>query len=410
MCFVKIITLVVLLSIYSYGAQSKILGAIGKFMPSVTELGFVGNAINIYFQAGQLVRSTAKLVESFMMVKQSLTTMKNRAEAIYDKIHNLSIDPYNMDTWAQATNDMLSINRYDRADLIDDFNMFEYYTVGATSRYVDDLDEVEEIGKRSAQENIINRAKTMNKYFVGNMSAYSSFGTVHKEYKKKALLDIKNRHAQLAALCTSGDEKSCIEADKLQKDIAILEENSNSVSSVKSQEEQIINQASIIISENMAKMEYILKQVSTLDDRANDLRISWEKLCRGKVNVEPRKVIEDEIRHIDQAQLYTAASYDISDPDKVPNPQDVVQEEVSASNSNNGATLRDANQEDILALQNAIGYIELRELALLRDLEVMKCQTMAYANAMKAFEMNKQMDYIRDYSVKALMLSSAIEE
>ena len=35
---VKIVTLVSLLSIYSYGAQSKILGAIGKFMPSVTEL------------------------------------------------------------------------------------------------------------------------------------------------------------------------------------------------------------------------------------------------------------------------------------------------------------------------------------------------------------------------------------
>jgi hypothetical protein len=408
MHFVKVSSLIIIIIFGTYGAQSKILGAIGKFMPSVTELGFVGNAINIYFQAGQLVRSTAKLVESFMMVKQSLTTMKNRAEAIYDKIHNMSIDPYNMDTWAQATNDLLTINRYDRADLIDDFNMFEYYTVGATERYLNDMEKVGDIGKISPQENIINRAKTMNKYFVGNMSAYKSFGTVHKDYKNKTLIDLKTRHAQLAALCTGGDDFSCIEADKIQKDIAILEENTNT--SGLSQEEQIINQASVIIAENMARMEYILKQVSSLDERANDLRISWERLCRGKVNVTPRKVIEDEIRHIDQAHLYTAASYDISDPDKVPDPQDVVQEEISASSSNNGATLRDANQEDILALQNAIGYIELRELVLLRDLEIMKCQTMAYANAMKAFEMDKQMEYIRDYSAKSLMLSTAIYE
>ena len=76
MHFVKVSSLIIIIIFGTYGAQSKILGAIGKFMPSVTELGFVGNAINIYFQAGQLVRSTAKLVESFMMVKQSLTTMK----------------------------------------------------------------------------------------------------------------------------------------------------------------------------------------------------------------------------------------------------------------------------------------------------------------------------------------------
>lgn len=394
----------------TYSAKSRILGAIGKFMPSVTEIGFVGNAINIYFQAGQLVRSTASIIESFMMVKQSLITMKERAEKIYDKIQNLkNIDPYNMDTWAQATNDMLTINRYDRADLIDDFVMLEYYTVDATDLYLNDLDTIKAMGKRTPQENIIRRAKTMNKYFAGDFSGYKSFGTVHKEYKKKALLDIKNRHAQLAALCTGGDEKSCAEADKLQKDIAILEESTNTLASEKSTDEQIVNQASIIISENMAKMEYILKQVSTLDDRANDLRISWEKLCRGKVNVAPRKVIEDEIRHIDQAKLYTAESYDISDPDKVPSPEDVVQEELSYGSLNNGATLRDANQEDILALQNAVGYIELRELALLRDLEVMKVQTMAYANAMKAFQMDKQMDYIRDYSVKSLMMSSAMD-
>ena len=177
----NIISVYLILCLFSdtFGAQSRILGAlqktVGKFFPSITEIGFVSNAINIYFQCGQLIRCTARIIESFKMVKASFTALKSQAESTYDKLNDLTIDPYDMDTWAQTTNSILNINRYDRADLIHDFNMTEYYSVGGVERFLSDLEEIKAIGTRSASENIRRRAQTMNRYFVGDMSVYNNF-------------------------------------------------------------------------------------------------------------------------------------------------------------------------------------------------------------------------------------------
>ena len=52
-----------------YGGNSKILGAIGDFLPNFTEIGFITNIINVYFQVSQFVRATNEIVGTMKAVK-----------------------------------------------------------------------------------------------------------------------------------------------------------------------------------------------------------------------------------------------------------------------------------------------------------------------------------------------------
>ena len=84
-----------------FAQNSSVLKKASKFMPSLSEVGFVTGAINCYVQTASLVRAVNKEISLAKSMAGRLDQLKAQTEDMYGDFKSLSeISPYNMDTWA----------------------------------------------------------------------------------------------------------------------------------------------------------------------------------------------------------------------------------------------------------------------------------------------------------------------
>lgn len=81
--------------------NSSVLKSATKYMPSLSEVGFVTGAINTYVQTATLVRAVNKEIALAKSMAGRLDNLKTQTEEMYGDFKALGeIDPYNMDSWA----------------------------------------------------------------------------------------------------------------------------------------------------------------------------------------------------------------------------------------------------------------------------------------------------------------------
>lgn len=374
----RIITIAVILSISQvYCLESKILKSIGKFMPNFTEIAFVTDIVNVYLQVSGFVRTTNQLLKNVKSTQQQWNVMASQLDEMYGSIKNLrDIDLYNMDTWSQALDRAEVIMRYDVADILQSFNMLEYYSLGAGERYLQSIQSLDDYA--SAMQS---RKKTVNKLFLTNdyenalrtfQNTISTYKTTTREVLEQMLTNETVIYNNTNDEVKKAESKKHIES--LEEQIRDLDESFSIQYSTKL--DTIMDESSSMVAANLTEIQLAAQKIKEMQDNAMSLVDSYEKLKNGNISTNKKQNI------LLQDPSLDLSKYDSKDPDKVPapaTPEDVTPREVKKKTVGN---------EDIKNMQNAVDYLMYKQEALMRDIEILKCNTMAFILSMEAYRQN----------------------
>ncbi len=118
----RVLSVLVLASVASplHAQSSSMLKSVSKYLPSLTEIGFVTGAINCYIQTATLVRAVNKEIVLAKSMSKRLDDLKGQTEQMVGQFGSLSkIDPYNMDSWASWLNRAEGLVTEETNDFVD---------------------------------------------------------------------------------------------------------------------------------------------------------------------------------------------------------------------------------------------------------------------------------------------------
>jgi len=370
--------LIILLLSNTFSGESKILKKVSKYLPSVTEVAYLSNIINIYYQVSQSVRATNKLVNDINQAKEDWEDLKQMTEDLYTGLNNLrNIDPYNMDTWASTLRNADNLLTYELSDLIHEFSMIEYNSLYASERFLTRIDDASKYDIRLQA-----KKSTAEKYFI------------HPEYKK--VLDnfyevvkynvqdqityleqkIQNQTNELSTI-SNPEYASYIKSQIIdnQKKLQTLGNKFNSYINNINKKDSVIAFTMEIITSNLMEIQYTYEDLQSFERVANNLNEAWYKLKSGDLSSRPKINTSG---NVDFAM--DISSYDSKNPNKVSAPHAPVKQ----VKQDNKKSKRDPSEQDILTLQNASDYLSLQQETKLRDIESYKAFTFAFITALEA--------------------------
>ncbi len=180
---VAVIILTIQSSSYSK-FESKTFKAVGRWMPTPTEIGFLAGAVNTYMQAATLVRTTAAQIRQTKRFVKRLDDLKRTSENMWSNFKDLQhINIYDMDSW---------VNWLDRA---------EGLTMWQTSSFFNILKEgMTEIDSRLTRD-FVASIKSSGDYDVfsddgWDVIAHYYYNTNYYKYRNNASQALVNNQLQ----------------------------------------------------------------------------------------------------------------------------------------------------------------------------------------------------------------------
>jgi hypothetical protein len=100
--------------------SSSVLKSVSKYLPSLSEIGFVTGAINCYVQTATLVRAVNKEIQLAKSMSKRLDDLKSQTEQMVGQFGSLAeINPYEMDSWAAWLNRAEGLVSEETNDFVD---------------------------------------------------------------------------------------------------------------------------------------------------------------------------------------------------------------------------------------------------------------------------------------------------
>ena len=100
--------------------NSSMLKSVSKYLPSLTEIGFVTGAVNTYLQTATLVRAVNKEIQLAKSMSKRLDDLKSQTEQMVGQFGSLTeINPYDMDSWAAWLNRAEGLVSEETNDFVD---------------------------------------------------------------------------------------------------------------------------------------------------------------------------------------------------------------------------------------------------------------------------------------------------
>jgi len=388
----------VLLVTTSFGAESKILSKAAKYLPNLTEIGYVTNIVNLWYQMGQFVRSTNHIVQSIENAKEQWEYTGELLDKLYTDVTALkNLDIYDMDSWAQTLDAGNNLILYNVRDLRNSFNMTEFYSVDATANYIKELSD-------AASYDIRNKAnrETVNKYFLSNeyQSNLEIFRLTQAGYQRNTLQLLRSRlqeeRAQNALMTDPAEiAMSNQRIVNLNSQIEKLESvileapGTNKLDSV-------LEISSQMIASNLTEIQYSIQRIKALEKAAGLLRESFTRIKSGELDVQ----LKQDLKNVSSV-AFDVSKFSATDADKVPVPK--APENLTAKASRT----KEVSDQDVAALQNQIEFILLVQESLYRDINIMKTNTMSFIVALEAFKQDKkeQVGFFAAHNAKMMQLA-----
>jgi hypothetical protein len=138
----------------------------------------------------------------------------------------------------------------------------------------------------------------------------------------------------------------------------------------------ILSESSDMIAANLTEIQLATQKINDMEDNALSLVDSYDKLKGGNISTNAKSTITKANVDIDLNK------YDATDPDKVPVPPEP---EKSTPKS---IQKKEVSNEDVQNMQNGISLLILKQESLMRDIEVMKANTMAFILSLEAYKQN----------------------
>jgi hypothetical protein len=172
---------------------------------------------------------------------------------------------------------------------------------------------------------------------------------------KKAASGLRIKSLQQAIQTIDSDNQADIHTTKLD---TILEESSD------------------MIATNLTEIQLTAQKIKDMEEKAMSLVDSYEKLKGGNISTNVKPVITKANVNIDLNK------YDATDPDKVPVPPSPEKADPKSVQK------KQVGNEDIQNMQNGISLLLFKQEALMRDLEIMKANTMAFILSLESYKQN----------------------
>lgn len=384
--------------------NSSILKKATKYLPSLTEIGFVTGAINCYIQTATLVRAVNKEIALAKSMSQRLDDLKSETDQMLGQFESLSnINPYNMDSWAswldrasglvsEETNDFVDILFNSVLKTVDD-----RITVGFYSQVNRGLSYDASQGQIKA---------VLNSYYLGRdyQDNREKIRTVALNAKRLSLLSKEGELAAAeAGLRTTHDPdtRSALElkSKALEKDIGTLQEEMQSPdiggTTVDKQIAFLMDMA-----ENLGGE--ITEASNQLDKHQRDLaglNEEWVLASKDKLPKSKDRSVTSPVVKISR-DLYSP-----TDADKVPAP---VMDGYKPTKQNTSETSSPTSLSDLLALQNKIELKRLEMMESELNMDMNLAQSKAALLAVGAYQIEGRRNLRTNIHFEAENLEQAV--
>lgn len=364
----------------SLAGESKLLAKLGAVLPTFTEVGFLTNVVNVYKQVSSFVRATNKVFRSVQDAKQEWDYIRGQIDDMFARVENLAeIDPYDMDTWASTINQAQMIIHNDVRDIVHSFNMLEFYTLDAGLDYMQRLEEIKDYDVRNQQ----NR-RVVNDYYLTRqyIEELERFRSALSSYQGNTVTVLRAEYSALAQEL-GAEENPAKRAEligrmsSLEKEIKGLEDAIASSYACRTKLDSLLDMAADVMAVNLTEIQSATQRVMRTEESLANLMEAYHKLENGQVHTLRKEDYEAAMN-----VLVDMSDYDATDPDKVPPPE--TPEEVEPGTTRK----KTVSTQDIVNLQNAINFLMLKQETLYRDIEIMKCNSMAFVLALEAYKQN----------------------
>jgi uncharacterized membrane protein len=375
---IRICVLIAVFWTSGFSAESKILSYLGKFMPNFTEIAFVTNIVNVYLQVSAFVRETNNLLKSVKQTQQEWNQLTSQMNSLYGTIKSLrNVNLYDMDSWAQTLDRAEIVLRYDIKDVMQTFNMLEYYSLDATQAYVQHIDNLNDYAQAEEQKRVV-----VKKYFLSTeyQTALATFGNTMATYMKstKELLE-QELNNETVILANETDPKKKAEEeleiaslqDEIQKIDAAFQSDIHTTKL-----DTILDESSDMITTNLTEIQLAAQKIKEMEDKAMSLVDSYEKLKAGNISTNAKPIITQANVNIDLNK------YSSTSPDSVPVPP------APENTTPKSVQMKQVGNEDVQNMQNGIGLLLFKQESLLRDVEIMKANTMAFILSLESYRQN----------------------
>ncbi len=388
-----------------FAQSSSILKKATKYLPSLTEIGFVTGAINCYVQTATLVRAVNKEIVLAKSMSRRLDDLKDETDKMLGQFGSLSnINPYSMDSWAawlDRANGLVTEETSDFTDIL--FNsvlktLDERMTVGFYSQVKRGLS----YDASQGQIKEVLRAYYLSRDYENN---HDKIRKIALNAKRLSLLSKQSELSSIQAeIITTNDPDTknslSIRYQTLVGDILQLEDEIRDPAVggtvLDRQISFLMDMAQNLGGEiSTASSELDMHQKDLADLNAEWALASKDKLPKSKdrsVSNKPVPIIRD---------LYSA-----TDADKVPTPTNNIPKPIK---QNTSETSSPTTLADLLSLQNKIEFkrLEMMESAMHMALNV--AQTKAALIAVDAYQAEAKRNQRSNVHFEAENLSNVIQ-
>jgi hypothetical protein len=364
----------------AFAQNSSVLKSVSKYLPSLTEIGFVTGAINCYVQTATLVRAVNKEIALAKSMSKRLDDLKSETDQMLGRFGSLAqIDPYNMDSWAAWLDRAQGLVNEETSDFLDIlFNsvlktLDERMTVGFYANIKKGLS----YDASQGQVRDVLRAYYMDREYEGNRD---KIRTVTLNSRKVILLFNRNELADVQAMLKQ--DLPPAEKKALQMRASMLEAQITQI------EQDMLDPAlgGTSTDRQIAFLLDIAQNIGQELGKAGDKMERHKKDLEG-LNKEWELAAKDRLPKVKnrsvQSQPINAARpiYDPIKPDKVPAPiNDVDKPEKQNTSETSAAT----SISDLLHLQNKISFKELEISESLLEMDLVIAQGRAVMLSMEA--------------------------
>lgn len=376
--------------------KSKLLKMISNHLPSYVEFGWMCNIVNTYVQVSQFVRTTNAMVRDFKEARDQIEQTSGMVKELYGNLTNLSnVDCYDMNTWSNYLDNVSISLTWDVQEILLVFDEIDRKTVGNALRYPDQISDILSYDVRYAKN-----SEVIDKYYVGDKftEIQERFDQTLIRYSENTIEMLESLRAnEVQSLIVWQETRASTEDEKKRKENKLQEiqdrinqidkeinelRQGNTSYTLRSKTDTLLELSKNLIATNMTEIQMLSERAKEYDKIIRGIQNDFDDMKSGNVNTSPLKTAQTIFDDISFKSDHVGEGADKAPVPSAPSP-------ISNITSINKKNI---SNKDILHFRNQIDFVLLKQEAMLRDVEMIKANTLSFIIAFEALRKHKCFD------------------
>jgi len=377
------------------GNKSNAMEKIKSFLPTVTESAGLANAVNVYLKMSDWVRAVSAVIRSMKGAVQDIRNAKSAVEDIIQTAQSMKNFRFNnMDTWATTVANARLIVGPQTSAVLRQFGCFEAHSVGGVKDFIGDIEKIQGFDitdPKNSKRRLISQKFSPDDNASYLQSVIDTMQNASDRIKRfqavraELVMDSQEVAQKLSDSRLSNEHRTWSDSllhierriRRIDKKI-VIQENIREGRDFTTKMDTIISDCKELMAANMKRTDEIYVAVLKFEDGAADMIAAVDRVQGNKIGGMPKSPVSflaDNDTAKSRSSDIAKNVYDNTDPDKVPKPK----ESKKFGDDNFGAMdKKDVSTQDIVQLRGQINLYLLKQERILRDIDAMKANTLAY--------------------------------